>query len=475
MIAVGRGPSRQCRRAPRRTCSPARPRSYGDVPRLGPPLPGDLGRPILERQREMATETPAAGPGPAPGDGRRRAGRGSRAAAAARRGAPGARGAGDDAARRAPRRPTPASGAAALAAGPAAPAPAEADGAAGAAGAGAESRLRARPRSRATASIRTGFRRRPRAGSCSAGSVIAASLLTGLNSDLPGMVVAQVTQNVYDSATGRTLLIPQGARLIGRYDSVVAFGQSRALLVWQRIVLPDGSSIALDNVPATDARGYAGRRGPGRLPHLAAAARDRPLDPARRRHAADASATTRPTSSGRSGNRRRAMPTAPASASSSATSTSSRRSGSGPAFRCGSSSTRISSCGRGGDEGRMLKLAPHSGPHAGQADDPRLARAQRGAGRLCRSLSRRPMARTSPWPSWSRPCWRPFSKAIASSSGRGRPGLQGKPDESGILAMRAVELLPVRRRGSNGRGRRREQQSCHARSQKGSRELKDDE
>ena len=72
------------------------------------------------------------------------------------------------------------------------------------------------------------------------------------------MVVAQVTENAYDSATGRTLLIPQGARLIGRYDSVVAFGQSRALLVWQRIVFPDGASIPLDNAPATDARGYAG-------------------------------------------------------------------------------------------------------------------------------------------------------------------------------------------------------------------------
>jgi type IV secretion system protein VirB10 len=92
----------------------------------------------------------------------------------------------------------------------------------------------------------------------SAGSVIAASLITGLRSDLPGLVTAQVTERVYDSATGRILLIPQGARLIGSYDSVVAFGQRRALVVWQRIILPDGSSLALDNVPATDAAGYAG-------------------------------------------------------------------------------------------------------------------------------------------------------------------------------------------------------------------------
>jgi type IV secretion system protein VirB10 len=63
---------------------------------------------------------------------------------------------------------------------------------------------------------------------------------------------------VFDTVTGHTLLIPQGSRLVGSYDSVVAFGQSRALLVWQRIILPDGSSIKIDNLPATDAAGYAG-------------------------------------------------------------------------------------------------------------------------------------------------------------------------------------------------------------------------
>ncbi|GAA4761823.1 TrbI/VirB10 family protein [Stakelama sediminis] len=92
----------------------------------------------------------------------------------------------------------------------------------------------------------------------SAGSVIAASLITGLRSDLPGLVTAQVTENVYDSATGRFLLIPQGARLIGSYDSVVAYGQKRALIVWQRIVMPDGSSLRIDNVPTTDPSGYTG-------------------------------------------------------------------------------------------------------------------------------------------------------------------------------------------------------------------------
>jgi type IV secretory pathway VirB10-like protein len=92
----------------------------------------------------------------------------------------------------------------------------------------------------------------------SAGTIIPASLVTGLNSDLPGTVIAQVTENVRDSATGRTILVPQGARLIGSYDSQVAFGQRRALLVWQRIVFPDGSSVRLDNAPATDLSGYAG-------------------------------------------------------------------------------------------------------------------------------------------------------------------------------------------------------------------------
>jgi type IV secretion system protein VirB10 len=92
----------------------------------------------------------------------------------------------------------------------------------------------------------------------SAGTIIAGSLITGLRSDLPGLVTAMVTQNVFDTATGHILLIPQGARLIGSYDSVVAFGQRRALVVWQRIIWPDGSSISIDDVPATDPSGYSG-------------------------------------------------------------------------------------------------------------------------------------------------------------------------------------------------------------------------
>jgi type IV secretion system protein TrbI len=91
-----------------------------------------------------------------------------------------------------------------------------------------------------------------------AGTVIAAALVTGLNSDLPGKVIAQVTEDVYDSVTGQTLLIPQGSRLLGKYDSVVAYGQSRVLLIWTRLLMPDGTSIVLDNLPAADTQGYAG-------------------------------------------------------------------------------------------------------------------------------------------------------------------------------------------------------------------------
>lgn len=98
----------------------------------------------------------------------------------------------------------------------------------------------------------------PGANVIMAGSTISAALLTGLSSDLPGQVVAQVTENVFDSITGNTRLIPQGARLIGNYDADVAFGQSRALVVWTRLIFPDGRSIDLDKFRATDAGGQSG-------------------------------------------------------------------------------------------------------------------------------------------------------------------------------------------------------------------------
>jgi len=91
-----------------------------------------------------------------------------------------------------------------------------------------------------------------------AGTVIAAALITGIKSDLPGQITAQVTEHVYDSPTGSHLLIPQGSRLIGQYDSQVAFGQSRVLLVWNRLIMPDGTSIVLERLQGADPQGYSG-------------------------------------------------------------------------------------------------------------------------------------------------------------------------------------------------------------------------
>ena len=91
-----------------------------------------------------------------------------------------------------------------------------------------------------------------------AGTVIAAALITGINSDLPGQVLATVTEPVYDTRTARYLLIPQGTRLIGEYDSQIAFGQRRVLLAWNRLIFPDTSSLTLDRLPGIDAEGYAG-------------------------------------------------------------------------------------------------------------------------------------------------------------------------------------------------------------------------
>ncbi|TCS31420.1 type IV secretion system protein VirB10 [Acetobacter aceti NBRC 14818] len=91
-----------------------------------------------------------------------------------------------------------------------------------------------------------------------AGTIIPGALITGIRSDLPGEVTAQVTENVYDSPTGHILLIPQGAKLIGRYDSQIAYGQTRVLLVWTRLMRGATDSIVLENEPAADAAGFAG-------------------------------------------------------------------------------------------------------------------------------------------------------------------------------------------------------------------------
>jgi len=91
-----------------------------------------------------------------------------------------------------------------------------------------------------------------------AGAVIPAALITGIRSDLPGQITAQVTEAVYDSPTGRILLVPQGTRIIGQYDNNVQFGQRRVLLVWNRLILPNGRSIVLERQPGADSQGYAG-------------------------------------------------------------------------------------------------------------------------------------------------------------------------------------------------------------------------
>jgi type IV secretory pathway VirB10-like protein len=91
-----------------------------------------------------------------------------------------------------------------------------------------------------------------------AGTIIPAALITGIRSDLPGQITAQVTEDIFDSPSGRTKLVPQGARLIGIYDSQVAFGQSRVLLVWTRLIMPDGRSIVLERQQGADAGGYSG-------------------------------------------------------------------------------------------------------------------------------------------------------------------------------------------------------------------------
>lgn len=231
----------------------ALPGNYGQmsdgVPKLGPPLPGDLGRPILEHQPEMATTGRAPGPNMA-----EQAAQVAQAAQAERQ----RRAAERRQVREAPVLvQTSGSGqrVASVGSGPDAlgvPAFELAD--------TSKSTGQEQPASGVGAGETNAHTLRPASSpwQLSAGSIIAASLITGLNSDLPGLVVAQVTEHVYDSASGRTLLIPQGSRLIGRYDSGVAFGQSRALLVWQRIVLPDGSSLQIDDLPATDAAGHAG-------------------------------------------------------------------------------------------------------------------------------------------------------------------------------------------------------------------------
>jgi len=226
------------------------PATYGDVPRLGPPLPGDLGKPILEHQQAMAAAVNTADQ------------QAEQAEAAERERQLAELKAARESGLLVQGRQAPAAGDRAVPSATLAPAAADAD--QSALDPDRDPNAQSHKANFVSALDPKGdinphaIMPLPSPYTLSAGSVISASLITGLRSDLPGLVTAQVTENVFDSATGRLLLVPQGARLIGAYDSVIAFGQSRALIVWQRIIMPDGSSLELDNVPATDPSGYAG-------------------------------------------------------------------------------------------------------------------------------------------------------------------------------------------------------------------------
>lgn len=93
-----------------------------------------------------------------------------------------------------------------------------------------------------------------------AGTIINAVMMSGINSDLPGTILGQVSENIYDTATGGHLLIPQGSRIIGTYNSHIIFGQQRVLVVWNRIIYPDGSSLNIGGMPGSDQAGYSGMK-----------------------------------------------------------------------------------------------------------------------------------------------------------------------------------------------------------------------
>lgn len=226
------------------------PRDYSGVPQLGPPLPGDLGRPILGAQnRGQPVPTPGMAtpnPGLSPEEQRRiqelESARTARlfastdtrtAAASPSQTTPGAQ-------------PTPDLTSLGLAPPPATPTAQDRQNAF--LNAAADRRTLAPDRVAAPASPNI----------LQAGAVISAALITGIRSDLPGQITAQVTENIYDSPTGRILLVPQGTRVIGQYDNNVQFGQSRVLLVWNRLIFPNGRSIVLERQPGADAEGYAG-------------------------------------------------------------------------------------------------------------------------------------------------------------------------------------------------------------------------
>ncbi|QLH13047.1 TrbI/VirB10 family protein [Paracoccus pantotrophus] len=215
------------------------PRDYTG-PLLGPPLPGDLGKPILEAQnRGEPAISPAITPSAADPDEQRRL-------------------AEEEAARVSQlffeTSPTAGAGAAA---GPSGPGLGAGDvGRSSIAQNPRQAFLNAAPDRQLVSAERIMAPASPYL--LQAGAVIPAALITGIRSGLPGQIVAQVTESVYDSPSGRYLLIPQGTRVVGEYSDSVSFGQRRVLLVWNRLIFPDGRSLVLERLPGADAQGYAG-------------------------------------------------------------------------------------------------------------------------------------------------------------------------------------------------------------------------
>ena len=225
------------------------------VPELGPPLPGDLGPAIVKAQQPV---TPTyAPPGHDPDDARRKE---AEAAAASsvffRSGTPG-KGVAPGSAQVAAAGPASAlAGFDPLAAGPASTAAQPAD---PTATQNRQDQKEAFLKGGSTETRNSGNLKMPSSSyQVMAGTVIAGALVTGIKSDLPGDVIATVTEPVYDSATGKFLLIPQGSRILGKYNSQVSYGQSRVQVVWNRVILPDTSSLTLDNLVGTDPAGYSG-------------------------------------------------------------------------------------------------------------------------------------------------------------------------------------------------------------------------
>jgi len=227
------------------------PRDYSGVPQLGPPLPGDLGRPILGAQNRGQPMPNPGGVAPNPGlsaEEQRRLQEIESARTAKLFAGTENRPTPPSASGTATLVPPPTPDLASLGLAPQPATPSAQDRQLAFLNAAADRRTVSPDRIAAPASPNI----------LQAGAVISAALITGIRSDLPGQVTAQVTENIYDSPTGRILLVPQGTRIIGQYDNNVQFGQSRVLLVWNRLIFPNGRSIVLERQPGADAEGYAG-------------------------------------------------------------------------------------------------------------------------------------------------------------------------------------------------------------------------